>query len=325
MRDHLQTARNVLSHEINGLDELREALQSPKTSSLAKAYIEAVEMINRIEGRLIVTGIGKSGHIAKKAAATFASTGTPASYVHPAEASHGDLGMIARSDIVFALSNSGETQELGDVLEYCGRFDIPLVAMTSGEHSALAQAADIVLLLPKAQEACSETKAPTTSTTMSLALCDALAVCLLRDKGFTATDFRNFHPGGMLGAALRKVSDLMHRNGDLPLCPPETAVSDAVAFINRAGFGCVGIIDSNGTLIGMVTDGDLRRHFGTTTGSQKVSEIMTKNPTTVTPDTLAAEALGIISEKHITSVFVVADGKPLGLLHVHDCLSTGVI
>ncbi|MEE9329940.1 MAG: KpsF/GutQ family sugar-phosphate isomerase, partial [Parvularculaceae bacterium] len=273
----------------------------------------------------IVTGMGKSGHIARKIAATLASTGQPAMYVHPGEASHGDLGMIGQGDLVLALSNSGETPELGDIIAYCGRFHIPLLAITSGATSSLAKGADHLLLLPAAKEACGETRAPTTSTTMSLALGDALAVALLRDKGFSASDFRNYHPGGKLGAAFKQVRHMMHDHKELPLVDAETKMDEAVRVMGQCGFGCVGLVDGSGQLIGIVTDGDLRRHFDDSLPQRLARDIMTSDPLTVQPDTMAAEALAILSEKRITALFVVENGKPIGLLHVHDCLDIGVI
>lgn len=325
MSDYLTSAMDVIDTEINGLKELSHDLSSSSNSTLSAAFVKAVELIKASSGRTIVTGMGKSGHIARKIAATLASTGEPASFVHPGEASHGDLGMIGTQDVVLALSNSGETPELSDIIAYCGRFNIPLISMTSGEASALGKAADALLLLPKAKEACGETRAPTTSTTMSLALGDALAVALLRDKGFSASDFRNFHPGGKLGAALRKVGDLMNQASKLPIVQKDQPVSEVVQEISSHGFGCVGITDADGKLIGMITDGDLRRHFDESLPSQTAESIMTENPITVAPDTLAAEALSILSEKQITALFVCVDEKPVGLLHVHDCLSIGVV
>ena len=325
MVNHLQIAREVLSTEINGLEELLSGMDEQGNSPLSQGFLAAVHLIEASNGRVIVTGMGKSGHIAKKIAATLASTGEPASYVHPGEASHGDLGMISQDDIVLALSNSGETPELRDVIDYCGRFNIPLIAITSGAGSALAEAADTALILPPAPEACGETRAPTTSTTMSLALGDALAIALLRGKGFSASDFRNYHPGGKLGAALRKVKHFMHGPEALPLCGLDTPVSDAVLKVSRCGFGCVGITDQDGNLAGIITDGDLRRHFNDNIPGQKAGDIMTPSPKTVTPETLAAEALSVLSEKRITSLFVLEGTKPVGLLHIHDCLSIGVV
>lgn len=324
MTTHLITAQEVLTVEIEGLQAILEQLTDSETP-FSTAFNHALSLIENATGRVIVTGMGKSGHIAKKIAATFASTGEAASFVHPGEASHGDLGMISQDDIVIALSNSGETPELRDVIAYCGRFDIPLIAITSGVKSDLAEAADAVLLLPPVREACEETRAPTTSTTMSLAIGDALAVALLRSKGFTASDFRNFHPGGKLGAALRKVGHFMHGPEVLPLCQHDTPIEKAVQQVSAGGFGCVGVVAPDGELLGIITDGDLRRHFNDSLENKVAADIMTANPKTVTPETLAADALAILSQKRITALFVNRDGKPVGLLHIHDCLSIGVI
>ncbi len=324
MTTHLSTAQEVLKIEIEGLQAVLDQLID-SDSAFSRAFHHALDLIENATGRVIVTGMGKSGHIAKKIAATFASTGEPASFVHPGEASHGDLGMISQNDIVLALSNSGETPELRDVIAYCGRFDIPLIAITSGAKSDLADAADSVLLLPPVREACEETRAPTTSTTMSLAIGDALAVALLRSRGFTATDFRNFHPGGKLGAALRKVKHMMHGEDVLPLCSNDTPIAQAVRQVSVSGFGCVGVVDETVDLLGIITDGDLRRHFNEPLSDKLASDIMTVDPKTVSPETLAAEALAILSQKRITALFVTEGKKPVGLLHIHDCLSIGVI
>ncbi|MEM6627202.1 MAG: KpsF/GutQ family sugar-phosphate isomerase [Pseudomonadota bacterium] len=314
----------VIDTETQGLGTLRGALHSPD-APLRAAFEDAVDLCERVEGRLIVTGMGKSGHIARKIAATLASTGMPASFVHPGEASHGDLGMISRKDAILALSNSGETPELRDVLGYAGRFSIPLIAMTAGAGSTLAQAGNVALVVPKTDEACDVTRAPTTSTTVMIALGDALAVAILKRKGFTAQDFHAFHPGGKLGAALRRVSDLMHER-EMPLCRPDDTVEKAVAIMSDSGFGCVGAVGEDGRLIGLITDGDLRRHFSRSLSDARVADVMTKDPLVVREDSLAAEAMALFSDRKITSVFIVDDaGKPLGLLHVHDCLSVGVV
>ena len=318
------TAADVVEMEIDGLKQLFKHL-SDANSALSSAMREAVAACKSMKGRVIVTGMGKSGHIARKIASTLASTGVRASYVHPGEASHGDLGMISRDDIVMALSNSGETPELGDAIGYCARFDIPLIAMTSKAGSTLASASDILLLLPEAPEACVITKAPTTSTTMMIALGDALAVTVLNEKGFTADDFHTFHPGGKLGAALKRVTDLMHHN-EMPLCRPDDTVSTAIEVISSKGFGCIGVQDNQGRLIGMVTDGDLRRSYTRSLDELSVAEIMTQNPTTIEASGLAAEALAIFNKRRITALFIVdEDHKPIGLLHVHDCLAMGVV
>ena len=319
----LAVGAEVIGIETEGLEALRTGLNDPQ-SDLARGFFAAFETIKEAKGRLIVTGMGKSGHIGNKMAATFASTGTLATYVHPAEASHGDLGMIGEDDVVIALSNSGETPELRDIIAYCGRFSIPLIAITAKAESALGSNADIVLPLPRVAEACAEVKAPTTSTTMTLALGDALAVALLRDKGFSSEDFGVFPPGGKLGASLKKVRDLMHSDRELPLVPIGTAMSDAVNRLSQAGFGTVGVV-ADDKLAGIITDGDIRRHLAKELLTLTVEEVMTKTPKTVTPDTLAAEALALLSRGRITALFVVEDGQPVGLLHVHDMLETGVL
>ena len=267
-------AAQVIATEIAGMSELSKVLSDPQ-APLTEALDAAIEACLSVKGRVIVTGMGKSGHVARKIAATLASTGTRASYVHPAEASHGDLGMISTEDVVLALSNSGETAELGDILGYAGRFGITLMSMTANPDSTLAKAGDIKLIIPKADEACAITRAPTTSTTLMMALGDGLAVAVLRARGFTAQDFHTFHPGGKLGAALKRVTDLMHHT-DMPLCQPGDSVGTAVSIITRSSLGCVGVTDDDGKLAGIVTDGDLRRHFNRSLGDTPVSEIMTK-------------------------------------------------
>ncbi len=323
MSDTRLIAIEVLETEKAGLDALIAEL-SDRTSALSGAFKQVIELIQAATGRVIVTGMGKSGHIARKIAATLASTGTSSLYVHPGEASHGDLGMIADNDVVIALSNSGETPELGDIIAYCGRFSIPLVSMTAGAGSTLAKGGDAVLLVPKSAEACGITRAPTTSTTQMLALGDAICVALLRLKGFSADDFHKFHPGGKLGAALKRVTDLMHHK-QMPLCGPEAGLDEIVEKINAGGFGCCGIVDTDKRLIGMITDGDLRRQFQAKEQAVVAGDIMTKSPRVVREDSLAAEALSLLNEHRITALFIVnAEGKPVGLIHVHDCLAIGV-
>ena len=317
------TALEVLETEQMGLTALMDALQDDE-APLAVAFQGAVDAITSATGRTIVTGMGKSGHVARKIAATLASTGTPALYVHPGEASHGDLGMIADDDVVIALSNSGETPELGDIIGYCGRFDIPLIGMTSGAGSTLAEASNVTLLVPKSAEACGITKAPTTSTTQMLAFGDALSVALLRLKGFSQRDFHTFHPGGKLGAALKRVTDLMHHK-EMPLCAPDASFTDVVSAITAGGFGCCGVVE-NSKLIGIITDGDIRRALSGSETNLKAADIMTRNPRTIRDDGLAAEALSMLSEYRITALFIVSeDDQPIGLLHVHDCLAIGVV
>lgn len=320
MIDILHIARDVLDNEITGL----KALQS----SIGKSFIEAVSTLADTKGRTIVTGMGKSGHVARKIASTLSSTGTPALYVHPGEASHGDLGMITRNDTILALSKSGETSELQDLLAYASRFSIKLVAITGGKKSTLSETATTTIVLPSVSEACDITHAPTTSTTMMMALGDALAISLLRSKGVTATDFHGFHPGGNLGAALRRVSTLMHSATPerlLPLCDDQTPMKQAINTLTKGGFGCIGITDTKGILVGILTDGDVRRHFDEEISSKPISEVMTKAPKTVEPTTIAGDALAIMSAGKITSLFVVENGKPVGLLHIHDCIASGVV
>lgn len=324
MKNHAEIAAGVIETEIGGLSALVAQLRDAK-SDFSTGVGDAVNRLAGLKGRVILTGMGKSGHVARKIAATFASTGTAASFVHPGEASHGDLGMITCDDMVMALSNSGETAELGDIIAYAERFSIPLIVITAGADSTLARAGDIRLILPEVAEACATTPAPTTTTTMMMALGDALAVALLQEKGVTARDFRSFHPGGRLGAALKRVTDLMHHT-QIPLCKGEDSVEHAVNIITTSGFGCAGVVDAKGVLVGMVTDGDLRRHFSRSLSDARVADIMTNDPHVVAEDSVAAEALALFSDRKITAVFIVdAARRPLGLVHVHDCLEIGVI
>jgi len=278
-----------------------------------------------VRGRIIVTGLGKSGHVARKIAATLASTGSPAQFVHPVEASHGDLGMIGSGDAILALSNSGETTELADIVAYSRRFKIPLVAITGGSRSTLATAADIVLLLPPAAEACPMGLAPTTSTTMMMTLGDALALALLERRGFSLADFRVFHPGGRLGRRLLRVRDIMHGGQEIPLVSPPAPMSDAILVMTAKSFGCVGVRDEDGRLIGVITDGDLRRHMDNSLLERAVAEIMQRKPKTIAATALAMDALGLMNRLAITSLFVLGeDERPIGFLHMHDCLRAGV-
>ncbi len=290
------------------------------SASLGERFIAALDILSAVGGRVIVTGMGKSGHVARKIAATLASTGTPAYYVHPGEASHGDLGMIASDDVVIALSNSGNTRELHDLLEYAKRFSIPLIGITARADSTITELADVALLLPPLPEGCPMGLAPTTSTTMQLALGDAIAVALLERRGFSPTDFRVFHPGGQIGSSLQRVSDLMHGGDEVPVVREDLRMSDVVLAITAKHFGCVGIVDRDGALRGMITDGDLRRSMGDTLLTMSAGEVMTADPQTIRAHALAVEALALMNERAITSLFVVEDGRPVGILHIHDCL-----
>ncbi|MDA0785642.1 MAG: KpsF/GutQ family sugar-phosphate isomerase [Proteobacteria bacterium] len=292
--------------------------------SLDERFVTAVDLIRRAAGRTVVTGMGKSGHIARKISSTLSSTGTPSFYVHPGEASHGDLGMIARDDVVIALSNSGETPELSDVINYCRRFNVPLIAITGRAGSSLADNADCTLLLPAIAEACPMGLAPTTSTTAMLAIGDALAIALLDRRGFTAEDFQVLHPGGQLGQNLLRVSDLMHSEESLPLLDANASVGDAILEMTTKGFGCAGVIDTQGQLTGIITDGDLRRHMSDTLLQLTCGHVMTADPKTIRAQALASEALGLMNASKITSLFVAEDRHPVGILHIHDCLRAGI-
>ena len=316
----IASALRTLDTEAGGIAALIAAIRGP----LAAPFTAAVELIAKAKGRLIVTGMGKSGHVGRKIAATFASTGTPAYFVHPGEASHGDLGMITRDDVIVALSWSGETGELRDLIEYAKRFRVALVAVTANAKSTLAEAADVLLLLPQATEACPLGLAPTTSTLVQLALGDALAVALFESHGFTALDFKALHPGGKLGASLTFVRDVMHRRESTPLVRDGTRMADAIVEMTSKGFGCVGIVDAAGTLIGIITDGDLRRHMADNLLSRSVDEVMSKKPKTVRPDQLAGEALGFMNAVKVNALFVVEGAKPVGLVRVHELLRIGV-
>ena len=320
--DDLAVARRVLAIEADALRQLSDTLNG--------AFIQAVSMLAEASaagGRLVISGMGKSGHIARKIAATLASTGTPSLFVHPAEASHGDLGMIVAGDAVLAISNSGETAELADLVAHTRRFGLPLVAIVGREKSTLAEAADVALILPDAPEASPVGPAPTTSTTMQLALGDAIAVALLTRRGFDSADFRLFHPGGKLGAKLRKVRDLMHSGTELPLVATGASMREALLVMTGCRFGCVGVTDEAGLLSGIVTDGDLRRHMGPDLLDRPAGDVMTKSPRSIGPDMLAAEALRIMNapERPVTALFVVDTARrPVGILHIHDLLRAGV-
>jgi len=313
----LDVARRVIRAEIDGLEDLSEALDA--------RFEDAVGACVAVQGRIIVTGIGKSGHVGRKIAATLASTGTPAQFVHPVEASHGDLGMIGSDDAILALSNSGETAELADIVAYSRRFEIALIAITGGSRSTLAEAADVVLLLPSSAEACPMGLAPTTSATMMMTLGDALAIALLERKGFSSADFQLFHPGGRLGRRLLRVRDIMHMGDEIPLVSPDARMSDAILVMTAKSFGCVGACDSGGRLIGVITDGDLRRHMGAELLERSVAEVMHGKPKTISSAALAVDALGLMNRFAITALFVSdEDRRPIGFLHMHDCLRAGV-
>ncbi len=315
-RSAIASGRRVVEAEARALAALADRI--------GPAFAEAVARLERVAGRVIVTGMGKSGHIARKIAATLASTGTPALYVHPGEASHGDLGMITTADAVVALSNSGETAELRDLMLYTRRFRIPLIAIVGRARSTLAENADLTLLLPEVAEACPLGLAPTTSTTLMLALGDALAVTLLERRGFSPRQFAEFHPGGRLGAQLLRVEQLMRRGEELPLVGLETPMREAVLEMTRKCLGCVGIRDEEGRLVGIITDGDLRRHMDEALLARRAREVMTPRPRTIDPRALAVEALALMNRCAITVLFVVEDGMPVGAIHVHDCLRAGI-
>ena len=310
-------ARTVLAIESEGLRKL--------AVSLDQRFVAAVDTLFRAEGRVVVSGMGKSGHVARKIAATMASTGTPAFYLHPAEASHGDLGMIDRDDdVVLLLSNSGETPELAAVVSHCKRFGRPLVAIVGKAHSTLADAATTALVIPSTPEAGPIGLAPTTSTTVMIALGDCLALALMRRRGFTADDFRQLHPGGRIGSSLIRVTDIMHTGDALPLVDSDAVVSDALLIMTAKAFGCVGVV-SDGRLVGVITDGDLRRHMNGALLAKLVVDIMTPTPKTIMPQALAVEALGMMNKNSITSLFACENGEVKGILHIHDCLRVGLV
>jgi arabinose-5-phosphate isomerase len=314
----IATGRRVIGIEAAALAEL--------AAGLGPGFAEAAARMLAARGRVIVSGMGKSGHVARKVAATLASTGTPALFVHPAEASHGDLGMITAEDVVLLLSNSGETPELADLIAYTRRFAIPLIGVAAKPDSTLLRQSDVAIVLPPAPEACSVGLAPTTSTTMTLALGDALAVALMEHRAFTPEDFRGLHPGGRLGARLAKVADLMHARDEMPLTAPEAPMGEALIEMTAKGFGVVGVVDAAGRLVGIVTDGDLRRHMAGLL-ERRVGEVMTPRPRTIATTALASEALGVMNAKQITTLFAIdpdAPGRPAGILHIHDLLRAGV-
>ncbi len=302
----------VLRQEADALCLLADSLNS--------AFDEAVDCLLNISGRIAVTGMGKSGHVARKVAATLSSTGSPAFFIHPAEASHGDLGMISSGDAVIAFSNSGETQELSDIILYAARHRLPLIAVTKRENSLLGRNADYVLRLPDVKEACPIGCAPTTSTTMQIALGDAIALTLLKTRGFTPEDFREFHPGGKLGKKLQQVRDIMHVGDAMPLASVSSSMGDVICLISGKGFGAAGIVDAQNNLVGFISDGDLRRHMSSNLLEKSPAEIMSKNPFSLSPDCLAAKALALLNERKISSSFVLNNGKIVGFIHLHDLI-----
>ncbi len=314
MSTYLDTARRVIATEAEGLAAL--------SVSLGDSFDRAIETILAARGRVVVSGMGKSGHIGRKIAATFASTGTPAQFVHPAEASHGDLGMVAEGDVVIVISNSGETPEIADTVAHTRRFNIPLIGMASREGSTLIRQCDVALLLPAAPEACGKGIVPTTSTTMMLALGDALAVALMEHRRFTPEHFRTFHPGGKLGAMLARVGDLMH--AEMPLVPADTPMTEALLTMSQMGYGVTGVTGADGQLVGIITDGDLRRHMDGLL-DHRAADVMTANPRTIRPDQLAEAALAEMQSRKITCLFAVEDGVPQGILNIHDCLRAGMV
>ncbi len=320
----LESAKRVLDLEARGIEALADSLDA--------TFVAAVDLIAGLGGNVVVTGMGKSGHVARKIAATLASTGTPALFVHPGEASHGDLGMIRKrsgaggdpGDAVIALSSSGETSELADLVAYVKRFQIPLIAMTRNPDSTLAEAADVALILPSSDEACPMGLAPTTSTTTMLALGDALAVALLERRGFSSADFQVLHPGGQLGRRLVKVADIMHCGDDLPLVGPDVTMADALIVMTAKSFGSVGVTGADGRLMGIITDGDLRRHMSPGLLDRKTADVMTDGALTIGPDAVAGEAVRVMNAKAVTALFVVENDVPVGIVHIHDCLRAGV-
>jgi arabinose-5-phosphate isomerase len=316
----VQSALRTLEVGSGGIAAIASALQGP----LGAAFAGAVDLIRQARGRVIVTGLGKSGHVARKVAATLASTGTPAFFVHAAEASHGDLGMITSDDVIVALSWSGEQPEMKNLVNYSARFAIPMIAVTSNAESSLGQAARIVLELPKAREACPHNLAPTTSTLMQAAIGDALAIALLESRGFTALEFAKFHPGGKLGAMLKHTSDLMHTGDAVPVKPVGTLMSDALVEMSAKGFGCVAIVDHRGQIAGIITDGDLRRQMRPDLMTLPVEDVMTRSPKVIDRDSLASEALELLNSAKITTLVVTEAGKPVGIIHLHDLLRAGV-
>jgi arabinose-5-phosphate isomerase len=314
--EDIKVASAVLERQIEGIQAIEDWL--------GEEFVAAVDILRNSKGRVILSGMGKSGHIARKIAATMASTGTPSMFVHPGEASHGDLGMITKDDVVILLSNSGETAELKDIIVYCQRFSIPIIGIVRRKTSVLVEASTVALVLPEVPEACS-VKAPTTSTTMMLVLGDALAVTLLEGRGFTGDEFSVFHPGGKLGSAFVKVENLMHTGDLVPLIKEGVLMTEALDVMTEKSLGCVGIVNSDGNLLGIITDGDLRRHISIDIKTAVVNDVMTKNPLVAKRSDLASKALSVMESKSITNLFVVENNKPIGVLHIHDILKAGVV
>lgn len=309
-------AIRTINREIDTITKLRDSLDNNLT--------QALNLMQQAKGRIILTGMGKSGHIGKKIAASLASTGTPSFFVHPAEASHGDLGMITEDDVVIAISNSGESKELVDILNYCKRFGIKLIAITKNPQSSLGKAGDVVLQLPNNGEACPLGLAPTNSTTATLVLGDILTAGLIERKGFTKSDFNQRHPGGKLGSILQRVSDLMHTDLEMPILEENSNMQQVLLEMTSKRLGCVGFVNKDGIFTGMLTDGDLRRCLNSEILTKKAIDLMTKNPKTISKDTMAAEAMKIMHDKKITNIFVIEDKKPIGVIHIHDLLNNGV-
>ena len=315
----IDSALRTLETDVGGVTALAAALRG----SLGRSFVAAIDLIRKAPGRVIVTGVGKSGHIGRKISSTLASTGAPSFFVHAGEANHGDLGMITKDDAIIALSWSGETAELKNLIDHSRRFKCPLIAVTAEAESTLGHAADVTLALPQVREACPHNLAPTTSSLMQLALGDAIAIALLESRGFTALDFGMLHPGGRLGSLLKFARDVMHSGDAVPLARPGTRMSQAIVEMSAKGFGCVGIAEDQGRLLGIITDGDLRRHMRADLLDCRVEDVMTPNPKTVRPDQLVSELLEMLNSTQITAVFVVEAGKPVGVVHLHDLLRVG--
>ena len=312
--DIVTCAKKVFDSEIDGLSIMQNMINED--------FAKAVNLIHGISGHVIVSGMGKPGHIGKKISATLASTGTKSFFLHPAEASHGDLGVISQDDILLVISYSGETQELFPMLTYAKRFGIPVIGITSNKNTSLGKSSTVLIEMPRVQEACPNNLAPTTSSTIMLALGDAIAVSLLELRNFSKDDFKQLHPGGALGKKLLKVNDLMHKN--MPICQKNDSMSDVILTMTKMAFGCAGVVDECQNLIGIITDGDLRRHLSNDLLTKTAFDVMTNSPLTIGQDIFATEATKIMNEKKITSLFVVDKNLPIGIIHIHDCLRAGL-